>query len=131
MPTYEYRCPKGHQFEVFQKMSDPPTAKCPECGKPGERLISAGAGFLLKGEGFYITDYRSEDYKKKAAAELPGEAKPAAKTDSSTSGAKESSTSGAKETKAEKSAGKGEGQPEGKKEPKPRKESKRSAGGEG
>lgn len=73
MPTYDYRCPEGHQFELFQKMSDDPVAECPECGKAAERVISGGAGFLFKGEGFYITDYRSEDYKKKAAKESPSE----------------------------------------------------------
>lgn len=71
MPTYEYRCPAGHQFEVFQRISDPPGAPCPECGEAGERQISAGAGFLFKGDGFYITDYRSSDYKKKASSEAP------------------------------------------------------------
>lgn len=69
MPTYDYECPKGHRFEVFQKMSDASGAKCPECGAPAERKISGGAGFLFKGDGFYITDSRSEDYKKKASAE--------------------------------------------------------------
>lgn len=69
MPTYEYRCPKGHRFEVFQKMSDDPVAKCPECGASAERLISGGAGFLFKGEGFYITETRSADYKQKASKE--------------------------------------------------------------
>jgi len=72
MPTYEYRCPEGHEFEVFQRISDEPGAKCPECGRPAERQISAGAGFLFKGEGFYITDYRSQDYKKKASSETSG-----------------------------------------------------------
>jgi len=71
MPTYDYECPQGHRFEVFQKMTDPPTAGCPECGAPAERKISGGAGFLFKGEGFYITDYRSEDYRKKASTEAP------------------------------------------------------------
>lgn len=71
MPTYEYRCPKGHAFEVFQRMSDDPVAKCPECGAKAERQISGGAGFLFKGDGFYITDYRSDDYKKKASKEKP------------------------------------------------------------
>ncbi|HUG39101.1 MAG TPA: zinc ribbon domain-containing protein [Longimicrobiales bacterium] len=66
MPTYEYRCPKGHEFEKFQRMSEPPVAECPECGKPAERIISGGAGLLFRGEGFYITDYRSESYKKAA-----------------------------------------------------------------
>lgn len=69
MPTYEYECPKGHLFEAFQKMTDKPVAKCPECGEKARRKISGGAGFLFKGEGFYITDYRSEDYKKKASSE--------------------------------------------------------------
>ncbi len=69
MPTYEYSCPNGHRFDRFQKMSDPPEAQCPECGEPGERKISAGAGFLFKGDGFYITDYRSPDYKAKDRAE--------------------------------------------------------------
>ncbi|HUG02565.1 MAG TPA: zinc ribbon domain-containing protein [Longimicrobiales bacterium] len=69
MPTYEYRCPEGHEFEAFQKMSDPPEATCPVCGKAGERRLSGGAGLLFKGSGFYITDYRSESYKKAAASE--------------------------------------------------------------
>ena len=57
MPTYEYRCPDGHQFEKLQKMSDKPQAKCPVCGKPAMRKISGGAGLVFKGSGFYITDY--------------------------------------------------------------------------
>lgn len=69
MPTYEYRCTGGHSFELFQRMSDEPVAKCPTCAAPAERLLSAGAGFLFRGEGFYITDYRSENYRKAAAAE--------------------------------------------------------------
>ena len=69
MPTYEYECPEGHRFEVFQKMTDEPGADCPECGAAAERKISGGAGFLFKGEGFYITDSRSDDYKKKASQE--------------------------------------------------------------
>ncbi len=73
MPTYDYRCPNGHSFEVFRKMSDPPEASCPECGNGAERVISAGAGFVLKGAGFYATDYRSEDYKQKARIEAPGD----------------------------------------------------------
>ena len=72
MPTYEYRCAKGHSFELFQKMSDAPARNCPECGSPAERVVSGGAGFVFKGAGFYITDYRSDDYKKKAQTESPG-----------------------------------------------------------
>lgn len=69
MPTYEYRCPAGHLFEVFQRISDPAGASCPTCGADAQRQISAGAGFLFKGDGFYVTDYRSADYKKKASSE--------------------------------------------------------------
>ena len=69
MPTYDYECLEGHRFELFQKMSDEPVATCPECGATASRKISGGAGFLFKGDGFYITDYRSDDYRKKASAE--------------------------------------------------------------
>ncbi len=57
MPTYEYQCPEGHEFEKFQKMTDKPRAKCPVCGKMAVRKISGGAGLVFKGTGFYITDY--------------------------------------------------------------------------
>lgn len=57
MPTYEYRCPEGHEFERFQKMTDPARAKCPVCGRAAVRQISGGAGLIFKGSGFYITDY--------------------------------------------------------------------------
>ena len=72
MPTYEYRCSEGHEFDVFQKMSDEPVAECPVCGAESERLISAGAGLLFKGSGFYITDYRSPDYAEKAKSDAGG-----------------------------------------------------------
>lgn len=70
MPTYEYRCREcGRDFEIFQRMSDRPGASCPDCGSAAERLISGGAGFLFKGDGFYITDYRSDDYRRRAREE--------------------------------------------------------------
>ena len=71
MPTYVYRCPDcGHQFEHFEKMSSrTKTRKCPVCGARAQRQISGGAGFLFKGEGFYITDYRSAEYRSKEKAE--------------------------------------------------------------
>ena len=71
MPTYDYECPDGHRFELFQRMSDEPGAACPQCGEAAQRRISGGAGFLFKGEGFYITDYRSDAYKKQASADAP------------------------------------------------------------
>ena len=81
MPTYAYRCPScDNEFDEFQKMTDPPHARCPRCGESAQRVITGGAGFLLKGGGFYGTDYRSEGYKKAAKAESGvGEAGSAAK----------------------------------------------------
>ncbi len=82
MPTYVYRCTEcEHEFEVFAKMSDQPRArKCPVCGARAQRQISGGAGFLFKGEGFYITDYRSEEYRNKAKADRePSKEEPVAK----------------------------------------------------
>ena len=57
MPTYEYRCERGHHFERMQKMSERPVSKCPECGARASRVISGGQGVIFKGSGFYITDY--------------------------------------------------------------------------
>jgi putative FmdB family regulatory protein len=103
MPTYEYACEKcGHKFEATRSMSAPPLKTCPKelCAQKKwgrgkvKKLIGAGAGLIFKGSGFYITDYRSEGYKKSAKnetapakatsteakpASLP--AKPAAKPD--------------------------------------------------
>ena len=71
MPTYEYKCEAcGHKFEKFQTMSAKPEKKCPACGKnKAKRLISAGAGLIFKGSGFYITDYRSKSYKDSAKSD--------------------------------------------------------------
>ncbi len=67
MPNYDYECSKcRHVFEVFQSMKDGPLKTCPKCKGPVSRLIGSGAGFIFKGSGFYITDYRSSDYQKKA-----------------------------------------------------------------
>jgi len=71
MPTYDYKCNAcGHTFEEFQSMSAPHLKKCPKCGKLKlERLIGTGAALMFKGSGFYITDYRSDSYKKAAEAD--------------------------------------------------------------
>lgn len=84
MPTYDYRCNAcGHEFELFQSMSEGVKKKCPSCGKLAlERLIGTGAAVLFKGSGFYETDYRSEQYKKAASADKPkADSKPEAKSD--------------------------------------------------
>ena len=70
MPTYEYRCPVGHDFEKFVlKISDAQgTLPCPSCGAQAERLLSAGGGLLFKGSGFYITDYGKDGKKDQRSA---------------------------------------------------------------
>ncbi|HTM57473.1 MAG TPA: FmdB family zinc ribbon protein [Candidatus Udaeobacter sp.] len=71
MPTYEYRCTKGHTFELFHSIRDDKPKRCPKCGARAKRVPAGGAGLLFKGSGFYITDYRSKSYKEKASAEKP------------------------------------------------------------
>ncbi|MBM4004381.1 MAG: zinc ribbon domain-containing protein [Planctomycetes bacterium] len=75
MPTYDYVCDAcGHELELFQSISAEPLKACPNCKKKKlRRLIGTGAGILFKGSGFYQTDYRSESYKQKAAAESKSE----------------------------------------------------------
>lgn len=64
MPTYDYACDEcGYHFEEFQSITAAPLTKCPKCSGRIRRLIGAGNGFLFKGNGFYVTDYRSDSYK--------------------------------------------------------------------
>lgn len=81
MPTYEYICEKCDQtFDFFQSIKDEPLKICPEekcCMKKWgkgkvKRAIGAGAGLIFKGSGFYITDYRSENYKQAAKKDAAG-----------------------------------------------------------
>ncbi len=76
MPTYEYKCDAcGKAFERFQSITAVPVKKCPYCRKNKvKRLISMGAGLIFKGSGFYITDYRSDGYKKSAQSDSSGTA---------------------------------------------------------
>lgn len=73
MPTYDYECRAcGHTFERFQSITAAAVRTCPQCRRRTvRRLIGTGAGVIFKGSGFYQTDYRSESYKKAAAAESP------------------------------------------------------------
>jgi putative FmdB family regulatory protein len=84
MPTYEYRCGKcGHRFELFHGMRDDGVKRCPRCRGRARKVPAGGAGLIFKGSGFYITDYRSKDYKERARKEKSaGETKPAAGGDS-------------------------------------------------
>ena len=80
MPTYEYRCPNGHDFDHFvQKISEGvATLPCPVCGLPAERRVSGGAGLVFRGSGFYITDYGKDGKKDQRTAGTSDSAKPAA-----------------------------------------------------
>ena len=78
MPTYDFACPQGHEFEKFYKMSEAPAeAPCPACGAAAVRKISGGAGLVFKGSGFYLTDYGKNahrgDAPKKGGSEGAGE----------------------------------------------------------
>lgn len=80
MPTYEYRCPNGHDFEKFvQKISDAQgLLPCPSCGAEAGRRLSAGGGLLFKGSGFYITDYGKDGKKDQRAGGTGGASSPPA-----------------------------------------------------
>jgi putative FmdB family regulatory protein len=75
MPTYEFRCPKGHEFEKFYRSMSaaPGELTCPTCGKMAPRQMSAGAGLVFKGSGFYITDYGKDGKKPQTAPAPTGE----------------------------------------------------------
>lgn len=80
MPTYDYRCTKcGHRFELFHSIKDETPRRCPRCRGKAVRVPAGGAGLLFKGSGFYITDYRSKQYKERAKQDAGGksESKPA------------------------------------------------------
>ena len=67
MPTYEYICKNcGYEFEEFQSISAEPISICPKCNGRVERKISAGAGLVFKGSGFYITDYKNKENNSKS-----------------------------------------------------------------
>ena len=95
MPTYEYECRKCRRvFEIRQRISEPALTVCDVCGGEVRRLLSA-APFILKGEGWYVTDYPSESRKQALQSEKTSSDKgpektsdkPAAKSSDSTTSA--------------------------------------------
>lgn len=91
MPTYDYQCDQCHRtFEVKQRITEAPLTRCESCGGALRRLISA-APFILKGEGWYVTDYPSESRKKALESEKGGDKS----TKSAPASAEKSSTSDA------------------------------------
>lgn len=80
MPVYHYSCEKcGYEFEIEQRITAPPRKRCPKCRGSVYRVIHP-VGHILKGSGFYRTDYRSEDFKKKEEAEKGSSVKEKPKT---------------------------------------------------
>jgi putative FmdB family regulatory protein len=75
MPTYEFRCPLGHEFERFYRSIGTAEAQttCPECGQMAERFMSVGAGLVFKGTGFYLTDYGKNAHQKKGPTDSKAE----------------------------------------------------------
>ena len=75
MPTYEFRCPTGHEFEKFYRSISgaPSEVACPTCGKKAERQMSAGGALVFKGSGFYITDYGKDGKKPQTSPAKAGE----------------------------------------------------------
>lgn len=84
MPTYEYRCPKGHDFERFYKTISGSVAEveCPECGALAGRRLSGGAGLMFKGSGFYLTDYGKNAHRGSGAKSPPAGGEGGAKSES-------------------------------------------------
>lgn len=90
MPTYEYECQScGHRFDQFQSMSDDHLRDCPSCAEPAlKRLVGGGIGIIFKGSGFYVTDSKSSGSAKKPAAQTNSDS-----SGGSTSSGSESSSS--------------------------------------
>jgi putative FmdB family regulatory protein len=108
MPTYEFRCPNGHDFERFYKtMSTAPSEEpCPECGVVASRQLSGGGGLVFKGSGFYLTDYGKNAHRK------PDTSKSDSKSETAKSdGNKGESTPAKSDVKSESSAPKTETKP--------------------
>jgi putative FmdB family regulatory protein len=75
MPVYEYKCSRcNEQFEVNQRIHDTPLTTCTSCGGPLKKLIT-NTSFVLKGNGWYVTDYPSTERKKAVEAEKPADKK--------------------------------------------------------
>ena len=88
MPIYEYRCEKGHTFEVMQRMSDDPVTSCSTCEAPVQRVFHPVA-VHFKGSGFYNTDYGK---KRKGSAPSEGSSSDSKPSESKSSDSKSSSS---------------------------------------
>ena len=104
MPLYEYRCEKGHTFEVMQRMSDEPVTECEVCGAPVQRVFHPVA-VHFKGSGFYTTDYGRKKVGAGASSDdSGGSSSDSKKDDSSKASSSSDSSGGAKKTESKSSA---------------------------
>jgi putative FmdB family regulatory protein len=120
MPTYEFRCPEGHEFEKFYRTISGAEAQalCPQCGLPAERVMSP-TGFSFKGSGFYLTDYGKNAHRDRGTPETKaGAPADSAKSDAK-SDAKGDATSEARSDAKSDAAKRGEGSSAGGAEAKP------------
>jgi putative FmdB family regulatory protein len=102
MPIYEYRCPNGHLFELFQRMSDAPPEQCEVCGaSPVERVLHPVA-VHYKGSGFYTTDYGKGS--KRSGPSKDGDSSSSSSSSSGDSGSSSGSDSGSGSGSDEKKA---------------------------
>ncbi len=91
MPTYGYRCRScGNEFEILQKISDPPLKTCPKCAGKLDKMVYA-AGIIYKGSGYYNTDYKSGSKGSEKASEKASD-----KADSNGSGSSSEGSGDAK-----------------------------------
>jgi len=75
VPIYEFRCPKGHLFEVFHRISDPDPEVCEVCGARPLQKVLHPVPIHFKGSGFYSTDYGRGSRKKESTSDGDGSAK--------------------------------------------------------
>jgi putative FmdB family regulatory protein len=105
--TYDYACSAcNHEWEAEQRISEDPLRICPRCGEStARRLVSGGAGFILKGGGWYADGYASHGSKASSGAKADGNGSSAASPKATSTGSSESSTSAGTKTESKASSG--------------------------
>jgi putative FmdB family regulatory protein len=107
MPIYEYQCDScDHKFEEIQRMSDDKLTICPECGEAALRKLISAAAFVLKGSGWYETDFKDSGKKKKedSKSESSGDGTKSDGAGAKSDGKKDSKTATSSESKSSSSA---------------------------
>ena len=104
MPIYEYRCDRGHTFEVMQRMTDDPLTSCSTCEAPVQRVFHPVA-VHFKGSGFYSTDYGKKKGGGSSSSEAGSKSESGSKSDSKDSSAKDSKSSSGSSSSSSSSSG--------------------------